>query len=216
MFEDIREHNEALVRKALNGSLFAAPISAAAVTADNLFDTDGNLRPLPAGYGDGGLTTDDGVRIARSIETSNITSWQRQTPTRSDKSSDTETLQVDFQELKRTTLELYTGADISGLERGTNGAMSIRKPEVPDDPYWRLLALAVDLVDGEELVIAMFYPKAKVETYADQAFAKGDTAINWGMTFTTFLDADLGYSKDFIVGGPGFDALAAEMDLTGS
>jgi hypothetical protein len=215
-YDTIAELNNALVRKALKGSLFIAPETADPVTADNLFAVGGELQALPAGYEDGGLTTDDGLRFSRAVEISNITSWQRTTPTRSDKSSDVETVQVDFQELKIPTLEAYTGADLSAVTPGSNGAISIQKPAIPTDPYFRLLALAVDLVDGDELVIAYFFPRAKVASYADQAFAKGDNAINWGMTFTTYSDDDLGYSKDLIIGGPGFATLATEMGFGGS
>ena len=213
-YEDISTLNEDLVRKALRGSLFVATADADAVTTDNLFDATGVLQALPEGYTDGGFTTDEGLRFTREIEQSEITSWQSTTPTRSDKSSDTETLQVDFQELKKTTLELYTGADLSAATVSATGALSLQKPESPPDPYFRLLALAVDEVDGEELVVARFYPRAKVQSYADQAWAKNDQAVTWGMTFTTFVDDDLGYSKDDIFGGPGFLALAAEMGFT--
>lgn len=213
-YDTIAELNEDLVRKALRGSLFVAPETADPITTANLFDAGGALQALPAGYTDGGLTTDDGLRFARSTEQSVITSWQSTTPTRSDKTSDTETVQVDFQELKKATLELYTGADLSAATVSATGALSIQKPATPADRYFRLLALAIDVVDGDELVVARFYPRAKVESFADQAWAKGDSAINWGMTFTTFVDDDLGYSKDDIFGGPGFLALAADMGFT--
>jgi hypothetical protein len=36
------------------------------------------------------------------------------------------------------------------------------------------------------------------------------------MTFTTYSDDDLGYSKDLIIGGPGFATLATEMGFGGS
>lgn len=216
MYDDIADLNNDLIRKALHGSLFVAPEDSTAITAANLFDGSGNLDALPEGYADGGLTTDEGLRFSRSIEVSNITSWQRTSPSRSDKTSDTDTVQVDFQELKRTTLELYTGVDMSDVAPGVNGAISIRKTGNESDPYFRLLALAVDLVDGEELVVAKFFPRAKVTAYADQAFQKGDSAINWGMTFTTYVDDDLGYSQDLIIGGAGFTALADAMDLASS
>ena len=214
-YDTIAQLNNDLVRKALKGSLFVAPESAEAVTEDTLFDpTTGELVALPTAYTDGGLTTDEGLRFSRETEESTITSWQSITPTRTDKTSDSETVAVDFQELNVTTLELYTGADLSAVTVSATGTLSIQKPALPRDPYFRLLALAVDIVDGDELVMAQFFPRAKVTSYSEQAWAKGDTAVNWGMTFDTFVDEDLGYSKDSLFGGPGFLALAAEMGFT--
>ena len=216
-FASISNLDQSLVRKALTGSLFVAPYSADAITAATLFTPGptppkGELAALPTGYEDGGITTDEGIRFARSQETEDITGWQFLEPVRSDRTSDTETLQVDFEETSRQTIEMYTGADLSAATY-TNGALSIQKPALPTDRYFRLLALAVDNVDGDEFYVARFYPRCKVSSWADQAFAKGG-ALQWGMTFTAFVDPVLEYSKDDMIGGPGFAALAVAMGLT--
>lgn len=212
--------DESLVRKALTGSLFSARSSAVAITRTNLFATTAatatapatsSLATRPAGYNDGGITTDDGIRFARSAETEDITGWQRREPVRSDVTSDSETLQVDFEETSKTTIELYTGADLSAATL-VNGALSIQKPALPPSTYFRLLALGVDNIDGDEFYIAVFYPRCRVTAWADQAFGKAG-ALQWGMTFTTYVDSTLGYAKDTMLGGPGYTALAASMGL---
>lgn len=212
-FASVSNLNQALVRKALTGGLFAAPYTADALTAATLFKTDGTLNsPLPTGYKGGGITTDDGLRFARAQEVESLTGWQFREPVREDLTADTETLQVDFMETSKLTIELYTGADLSAATY-VNGALSIKKPALPTDRYFRLLALAVDNIDGKEFYVGRFYPRCKVSGWADQAFAKAG-GLQWGMTFTTYVDPVLGYSKDDLMGGPGFAALAVQMGLT--
>lgn len=161
------------------------------------------------GYQDGGLLTDEGIRAARAVENEDITAWQQQQPVRSDKTSDTETLSIDFMETNRVSIEQGTGADLSNPVL-TGGILSIQKPAIPRDREYRALAMAVDNVDGEEFYYARVYPKIKVTNYADQGVGKGG-AIQWGTTYTSFLDSALGYSKDTIFAGPGFVALSEDM-----
>lgn len=211
-YASVSNLDQSLVRKALTGSLFAAPYTATAITASTLFGVDGTLATLPSGYEDGGITTDEGIRFARSIESEAITGWQFLEEVRSDRTSDSETLSVDFLETKRQTIELYTGADLSAATL-TNGALSIQKPALPQDRYVRILAMAVDNIDGDEFYVCRYYPRCKVTDWAEQAFAKAG-ALQWGMTFTTYVDPVLGYSKDDIIGGPGFTTLAETMGFT--
>lgn len=211
----LADKKESLVRKALDGSLFVAPLSAPAIV--NLTGADSTLAALPEGYGDGGLTTDEGIRFGREVETSDITSWGRVEPTRSDINSDVTTWQVDFQELKRLTIGLYTGADMSVVTPDpTSGELQIPKPARPSARYYRQLALAVDESEYGEIYVARFFPRARATNWAEQAFAKGDNAINWGMTFTAYVDEDLGYSQNDLFGGPGWKAMLADMGFDAS
>lgn len=211
-FDSISEVKQHLVRKALSGGLFVARESAAAVTTANLFGADKTLAALPTGYSDGGYLTPEGIRFSRAQESEDIAAWQSQEPVRSDRTSDSETLAVDFLETNKTTIELFTGADLSSPTY-VNGALSIKKPALPTDRYYRLVALGVDIIDGDEFYAAVVYPRAKPTTFQDQAFSKAG-ALQWGLTFTTYADPTLGYSKDTIFGGPGFGAVAADMGFT--
>lgn len=209
-FVELASKKERLVRKALDGSLFCAESSAAAVTS--LTGVDSSLEPLPEGYTDGGLMTDEGMRFGRTVESSDITSFGRVEPTRSDVTSDVMTIQVDFQELSMRTLTLYTGADPAGITPdATSGEVQIAKPARPIARYYRLLALAVDDTDDGEIYVARFFPRARTTDFNEQAWAKGDQAINWGMTFTAYVDEDLGYSQMDLFGGPGWLALLEDM-----
>lgn len=219
-FASISDLDTRLVRKALTGALFAAPYDSSVVlTTSNLFtayaagppiQASGELvATLPAGYLDGGTTTDEGIRFTRNIDSDSLTGWQFLEPVREDRTSDAETLAVDFLETSRTTMELYLGADLSN-KAYTNGAISIRKPALPTDRFWRLLALSVDVYNGKEFYIARHYPRCKVTGWSDQAFQKSG-GLQWGMTFATYVDAAVGYSKDDMIGGPAFKDLDTLM-----
>jgi len=212
-YASISKLDSSLVRKALTGSLIIAPYSAAPLTASTLFIAGGGLAAtLPTGYRDAGYLTEDGIRTTRSTESADETAWQSLEPVRSDPTSDSETLQVDLKETNKLAIELFTGADLTGATL-VNGALSIKKPALPPSRYYRVLALGVDSIDGQEFYVARFYPRAKVTSWADQAFAKG-SAFQWGVTMTTYVDGALGYAKDDLIGGPGFATLATRMGFT--
>lgn len=205
-FEMIEAKKNQLIRKALGGALIVGTFADTSEIA-TLTDAAGELQALPSGYIDGGLMTDEGIRFARAIENSDITSWGRTEPTRSDISSDVETAQVDFQETSKITISLFTGADPAGMvPDATTGELIIDKPKLPPKRYYRLLSLAVDLHEAGEIYVGKFMPRVEVTEFADQAYAKGDAAIQWGMTFAARVDETLGYSVRHFFAGPGWKA----------
>lgn len=206
-----------LIRKALTGSVFRAPISADPVDEADLFDpSSGDLNPsgLPAGYIDLGMTTDAGAQFGRAVTTSDITSWQSSTPSRTDITADTTTLQVACQETKLATIGLYTGVDEASVTPAVNGVVRIDKPATPAARHYRLLSVAVDESDDGEIVIARFLPNARVTNFDNQNFDKSDNAIMWPVTLTGYVDDDLGFSESFIFGGAGWLARLAAMGFT--
>lgn len=206
-----------LIRKAVNGSVFRAPVSAATINQTNLFDaTTGDLKPtgLPTGFEDLGLTTDAGAQFGRSVTTSDVTSWQSVTPSRSDVTADTTTLQVACQETKLATIGLYVGVDETTLSPGVNGVIRIDKPETPVARYYRVLSVAVDETDDGEIVIARYLPNAKVTAFDNQSFAKGDDAVLWPVTLTGYKDDTLGFSESWMFGGAGWKARLVAMGFT--
>ena len=220
-YSSIAQLNSALVRKALTGGFYVAPYSATMINRTNLLLADGSLAgTLPAGWTGGGLMTPEGIRMARAQETESIDAWQSLSTVREDRTSDSETAQVDFLETKRTTIELFTGADLSAYNTAgaagappaayVNKAISIQKPALPTDRFYRSMSLLVDNVDGLEFYVAVLFPRVKATSWNDQAFQKSG-GFQWGMTFTSFNDAQVGYAKETIIGGPGYAALATAM-----
>lgn len=175
-------------------------------------DAGVNLRPLPAGWDDLGWLSTDGAAFSRDVATSDVTSWGSVTPTRSDVTSDTSTLAVTAQETKLLTIGLATGADLAAVTPDANtGEVRIEKPTRPASKHYRALSVAVDLGDAGEIYVARFFPRAKVTNYAEQSFGAGDDPIAWGVTLTGEEDSDLGFSESWLFGGPGWNALLADM-----
>lgn len=174
-----------------------------------------DLLPLPTGYSDVGWMTTAGASYGRTTEVSNVSSFGSVEPTRSDITRDTITMGISMQETSLTTLGLYTGADLSNLtaDAGT-GEVRIAKPARPGFRYYRVLGLFVDDTNDGEIYIARFMPRARVTEFAEQAFQDGDEAINYGVTFTGYEDSILGFSHQWLFGGPGWLALLDQMGFS--
>lgn len=208
-----------LIRKSLNGSVFIASTDADTIDEDTLFDTaTGDLAAagLPTSdWTDLGYTTDAGAQFARSVTESNVSSWQSVTPTRSDTTADTTTLQLACQETKLATIGLYSGADQAAIKTtAPNGVVRIDKAAAPVARYYRVLSIAVDEQDDGEIVIARYLPNAKVTAFDNQNFTKGDDPVLWSVTFTGFVDDALGFTESFMFGGAGWKARVVAMGFT--
>jgi hypothetical protein len=215
-FDTLKNKQAELIRKALDGSVFVADLSADPITNLTVAVTGPpatvGLAPLPTDWDDLGWLTDDGAQFSRDVSSSEISSWGSVTPTRTDVTSDSSSLTVTAQETKLLTLGLATGADLANLvPNATTGELSIAKPSRPKSRHYRVLSVAVDEAEDGEIYIARFLPRAKVSSYAEQAFSKGDAPITWGVTLVGEEDSDLGYSERWIFGGAGWKALLTQM-----
>lgn len=222
-YDALANKQRQLIRKALDGSVFAAPFALAngtatapiaALTAKT--GTSPNevisLVALPAEWDDLGLLTTDGASYASDVSSSDVQSWGQVTPSRTDIISDTTTLTVVAQETKALTVGIMAGVDAAGLTPNVDtGELSIPKATRPQGRYYRLLGMAVDLSDAGEIYIARFLPRAKLTNRGEQAFGGGDDPISWNFTFTGEVDDTLGYSERWIFGGAGWNALLTEM-----
>jgi hypothetical protein len=216
-YDALKNKKNELIRKSLDGSAFLADatadpivtLTAATGTAPNQVIS---LAALPADWDDLGFLSTDGMAFSRDVSSSEVTSFGAVTPTRTDVVSDTTTLTVVAQETKLLTIGLATGADLANLVPDPlTGEVRIAKPVRPKSKHYRALSLAVDEGDGGEIYVARFLPRAKVSSYAEQSFAQGDDPITWGVTLTGEVDSDLGYSEQWLFGGPGWYALLADM-----
>lgn len=219
-YDELKNKQTELIRKATDGSVFLAPITAGPIV--NLTAATGvapdqviDLAALPADWDDLGYLSTDGAAFSRDVSTSEVNSWGSVTPTRTDIVSDTTTLTVTAQETKLLTIGLATGADLANIvPDATTGEVRIAKPARPKSKHYRILSLAVDQGDAGEIYIARFLPRAKVSSYAEQAFGGGDDPIAWGVTLTGEVDDTLGYSEEWLFGGAGWNAILADMGFT--
>lgn len=219
-YESIKLLQTELIRKSTGGSVFVAPATSTAIA--NLTQSTGvspnqviDLVELPEGYDDLGFLTDDGAAFSTDTTTSDITSWQSTSPTRSDITSETTTLNVVAQETKLLTLGLYTGVDTSGLEGAAGtGELQIKKPQRPSGRFYRVLSLAIDENEFGEIYVARFLPRAKITGKGEQSYSKSDSAIQWSVTFTGYHDSTYGTAESFLFGGAGWRGLLAKMGIT--
>ncbi len=213
-YATLRDKKTELIRKARDGSAFIAPFSANAITTLTS-GASSDLATLPVGYEDLGWTSTDGVNYSRTTETSDVQSFGSVEPTRSDVTSDRIGMSVTAQETKLLTLELYTGADLTGVEaEAITGEFQIEKPARPGFRYYRALGLFVDDGEDGEIYIARFMPRARITEFGEQQFTDGDDPIQYPLTFTGYEDSVLGYSHKWFFGGPGWEALLTEMGIT--
>lgn len=218
-FAALANKQQELVRKSLDGSAFIAAPTAAPIANLTTYTAGPpaviSLTELPADWDDLGLLTGDGMAFSRDVTTSDVTSFGRTTPTRTDITADTTTVTVACQETKLLTIGLATGLDLANVVADPNtGEVRVSKPLRPASKHWRVLTVSVDEGDAGEIYIARFFPNAKVTSYAEQAFTNGDEALTWGVTLTGEADDTLGYSEQWLFGGPGWNALLTQMGFT--
>lgn len=213
VYADLADKKQELIRKAKDGSVFIAPITATAITSLTT-GAGAGLQVLPTGYVDLGYTTTDGVTYGRTTEVSEVRSFGSVEPTRTDVTSDTITMQVAAQETRLETIALYTGTDIASIEAdATSGEVQIAKPDRPGFKYYRSLGLFVDDGDAGEIYIGRWMPRVRVTELGEQQFVDGDEAITYPITLTGYKDSTLGYSHKWIFAGPGWQALLDEMGI---
>lgn len=202
------DHSQ-LIRKALQGAAFIAPITADIIPS--LTDEEGQFVELPADYMPVGMVSkDDGYTFGSSSETSEVTSLGYASPTRMDITSQSLSIAFTAQETNRTTLELAYGMDLSSVTPATSGEISFDRPDVPLDIYYRLIVIAADGFGTQAWALGRHFPRVKVTEIADVTWSDTD-AVTYGITLTGFPDAEEGFSERNFLGGPGAQANADAM-----
>lgn len=219
-FDSLQDLQTHLIRKALTGSVFVADATADDIGSALTQVVAGppavhDLVALPTGYGDLGYTTDAGVQLNTETTTSDVNSWQSVSPTRSDVTAETTTLQVVAQETKGLTVAIYTGMAFAGLEAAAGtGDLIIKTPQRPNTRFYKVLALARDEDEMGEYFIGRYLPRAKATGRGGQVFDKSDNAIGYDVTFTGFYDSTYGTAQSYLFGGSGWLARLADMGIT--
>lgn len=217
--EDLMELKSELIRKATTGAVFVAEITADLI--ETLTAATGvspnqviSLAALPVGYQSLGHTTDEGVGFATETTTSDVTSWQSVTPTRSDITAETSTMTVTAQETKLLTIGLYTGVQVDGVRADAlTGEVKILKPQRPSSRSYRVLAIMMDGDGDDAIFIARYLPRAKVTGKGEQSYSKGDAPVTYPITFTGERDSELGTAECHFFGGPGWHKRLAAMGI---
>jgi hypothetical protein len=164
-------------------------------------------------YKDLGWISDDGAQFSTDINTSDVSSWGSTTPTRTDITSESLSLEVAIQETNLMAVGLYVGVDPSGITAATNGEVKIVRPLQPVRQQYHLLSLAVDENSAGEIYIGRYWPNAMVTDKGDQAFSSGDDPIMYDITFSARPDDTIGASEVWFFGGPGWFSILDELGI---
>lgn len=207
----IASRQQKLIRKAQDAAIFAAPESAAAVEAITN-GAAGDLVALPPAWRSlGHHTESDGINWTRDVNSDDVRSHGSSEPTRRDISSDVTGLVVLAQETKALSLEMFHNVDLSGVTPdATTKEIAFNRSRTPSTRYWRLLAVASDGQGADTIYFARFCPRASITDFAEQPWTKGDE-LRYPLTFTAYVDDDLGYAMREMWGGPGIAPLLADM-----
>ena len=211
-YEQMNNKKNELIRKATDGSVFVQDIGAPILESITTGATGDLALPPDLVSRDLGWLTEDGVSFSGETNESAITSWGATEPTRREVTTDTTTMSVTAQETNIVTIGLYTSNDLSALvPDATTGELIVTKPPRPRLKHFRVLALSVDTHEGEPVYIARYLPRATLTRSPEQAYTGGDSALTWGLTFTSTVDSEAGYSERFLFGGPGWQAMLEDM-----
>jgi len=132
------------VRVAGTGELFLAPVGTALPTA---VDT-----PLNVAFNGYGYTTDDGVKLAKSINRDGVAAWQSATPVRNIITSQEFTIEATFLQSNKDILKLWLNSGDFASDGGTGF-----RADVPVDPIGAQYAMVLEWKDGtitSRLVVA--------------------------------------------------------------
>lgn len=202
-----------LILKALNYSVFIGGSTATALTQATVFSaTTGQLNSTAfANYKDCGYITEDGAKFSRSRTRTDTTSLQSVSPTRSDITGDSTTLQFEAQETNLTTLSLYTGVAIATATPNAGGSISVDQSATPSDGGSLYAAVAYDTAN--DIYIIKHFPKGIIDSFTDQTYNK-TAAITYGVTVKALFDSAVGTDVRWLFGGAGWLAKLADIGLT--
>ncbi|MCA1191616.1 hypothetical protein [Saccharopolyspora sp. 6V] len=202
-----------LIRKALDATVIAAPEDGEAIEAITTGATRQLITP-PTGWGPlGHHTEEEGLNWTRETENSDVRSHGSSEPTRRDIVSDVTGLTMIAQETNMRTLSMFHNIDESAITQDeTTSEISLNRSSTPQTRFYRLLALAQDGAGDQLVYFARFLPRVSITEYAEQSWTKGQE-LRYSLTFTAYVDDELGYSMREMWGGPGIVELSEQMGL---
>lgn len=210
----LANRQQKLIRKAQDAAIFAAPATAAPITSITT-GAGATLISLPPAWRSLGHHTEaDGIKWTRDVKTDDVRSHGASEPTRRDITTDTTGLVVLAQETKLNTLEMFHNIDLStNVPDATSKEISFSRSATPSTKYYRLLAVAADGAGADTIYFARFCPRASITNYAEQGWTKNDD-LRYSLTFTAYVDDDLGYAMREMWGGPGIGPVLSPMGFT--
>lgn len=142
---------------------------------------------LPHGFKILGYISTDGMKISRSIDSSDVSAVQDLEPVRSDITGKTRTLQVTFLEMNAWVKAVAHGVPVAQWPADKNNGFEYSDGAISDFPYYRLLVLMQDGTGvGAHYRVEAGY-KVKVTNQGDLTHSRSD-AEGEETTFTFYRD----------------------------
>ena len=203
-YTQMQDRREELIFKALEGSIFVAPMTAALPT--QLTTSSGSLIALPSEWEDiGWVDGSDGVNWSRKVDTSDTDSWGSPEPTRSDINKDEASLKFTMQETRRVVFETYYGLDLRDITADqTNKEVQFAQPRRPATRYFRLFGLFVDGYGADEIYVGRLFTRANVVDMEDSKWTTKDSVANYGVSVRANWSSQDGFAVKHFIGGPGW------------
>lgn len=219
-YDAMKKKNSDLVRKALDGSIFIAPLTAADPTSLTILDTTTtpsqiSLQSLPAGWVDiGYCDQSDAVSWDHKTSTDDTDAWGAVEPIRSDINKVDSTLNFTMLETKRKSLELYYGLDLSAIKaNATTGEFVFDQPSRPATLYFKLFGLFVDGAGTDSVYFGRLFRKASVTDMTSQKWSNKGTTVSYGVGVQAKTPA-VGAAVTHYFGGPGWKNSLTAMDIS--
>ena len=202
-FEDVKRHNTALIRKALEGSVFVKEWHPDDPEIEQIWGENGLI--IPPGYVDVGvLEKKSAQKWARETDQADVESWGYGEPTRRDLTKDTSTVDFVMQESKRAVFEIYNSVELSGVHPDAQGNLVMDKPGRPQPRTYRAFSLSKDGDLDNAIYFARILPRSMMTKPGDQTLGE-ETELQYPVQLTGFTDPKWGTAVREIWAGPGLD-----------
>ena len=214
-FDDVKGHNEQLIRKMLEMAVYLAPWPTAPDIL-TITDATGTNLVIPDVYKSVGMTSkEDGAALTPSMDMSEVTAYGYGAAVRRDIQNRSLDIAFTMLESKRLNFEVYHGIDLAGVKAGlTKNELSYDQPDRPDTKYWRALFIGRDGQGAQSKYHAEFLPKTTLTDVEGIAWSETDP-IAYGVTMAADMDSQVGTSQRTFWAGPGLNtALITAMGFT--
>lgn len=174
----VRKHGTAILALAD----YSTPMPAAFFDA-----TTGLPIKLPDGFKNMGYVSTKGFTAKKDSKSDDTTMLQDLDPVRSDLSSSSRTLAVEFGEMSAWVKSLMAGLPVSAWPAQNGAKWSIDEKGASESPYYRLLLLSQDGVGDQATYRAEAAYRVKITDFGDRTLNRGDAETE-NPTFTVYKD----------------------------
>ncbi|MFT9059698.1 hypothetical protein [Bifidobacterium aquikefiri] len=192
--------NSSYVRK--HGTAIFAIADYSTAVPTSFFDaTTGQPLLLPAGFKNLGYVSTKGFVVKKDVKSDDTTMLQDLDPVRSDLSSSSRTIAVEFGESSAWVKALMAGQQVSTWPATNSGAWKFTEKGAQETPYYRVLLLTQDGVGDQAFYRVELAYRAKITDYGDRTMDRSDSEVE-APTFTCYKDPLLDGSTYYAESSP--------------